>query len=101
MFGNDANKRTGRPVKGYRWMYFTFLMILLLCLIVIFHDSFEKAKKSVGEAASGAVKTGFDWTTKNGDYTQEKINERKQKELEEKEKKIAADKKKLEEDKAE
>jgi hypothetical protein len=46
MFGNDVNKKTGKPVKGYRWMGFTFFMIIILCLVIMFHDEFEKAKKS-------------------------------------------------------
>ena len=45
MFGNDVNKKTGKPVKGYRYMCFTFFMIIILCIIVIYHDSFEKIKK--------------------------------------------------------
>jgi len=44
MFGNDENKKTGKPIKGRRWMAFTFLMIIVLCVIVMFHDEFEKAK---------------------------------------------------------
>ena len=49
MFGNDENKKTGRPVRGYRWMFFTFFMIGILCIIVMFHDQFEEYKNSVIE----------------------------------------------------
>jgi hypothetical protein len=45
MFGNDVNKKAGKPVRGYRWMAFTFTMIFILCLIVLFHEDFEKLKK--------------------------------------------------------
>jgi len=44
MFGNDENKKTGKPVRGRRWMCFTFVMIFFLCAIVMFHDEFESAK---------------------------------------------------------
>jgi len=44
MFGNDVNKKAGKPVRGYRWMFFTFAMIFILCLIVLFHDKFEELK---------------------------------------------------------
>ena len=45
MFGNDVNKKSGKPTKGYRWMCFTFLMIAILSIIVIWHDDFEIYKK--------------------------------------------------------
>ena len=33
MFGSDVNFK-GKPVKGYRWMCFTFLMIIFLCIMI-------------------------------------------------------------------
>ena len=45
MFGNDVNKKVGKPVRGYRWMCFTFTMILALSITVIFnHDISQIAK---------------------------------------------------------
>ena len=46
MFGQDDNKKTGKPIKGRRWMAFTFFMIIILCFIVMFNDEFNKAKDS-------------------------------------------------------
>ena len=42
MFGNDVNKKSRKPVRGYRWMCFTFTMIIVLCLMVFFHDKVEQ-----------------------------------------------------------
>lgn len=61
MFGNDGNRKSGKPVRGYRWMYFTFFMIVILCLIVIFHESYEKLKQDVVDKTKGAVGDAVDW----------------------------------------
>lgn len=67
MFGNDENKKSGRPVKGYRCMFFTFFMIIILCLIVMFHDRFEKLKDDAASAASDAAGAAADWAKGKGE----------------------------------
>lgn len=44
MFAMDINKKAGKPVRGYRWMCFTFTMIIILCIMVFFHSSLKKIK---------------------------------------------------------
>ena len=43
MFGDGVNKKAGKPIKGYRWMCFTFTMIIILCLMVFFHDTVNQS----------------------------------------------------------
>ena len=61
MFGDNENKRNGRPTKGYRWMAFTFIMIAILCLIVIFHEKFEKLKDNAASGITDSITKGTDW----------------------------------------
>ena len=56
MFGSDENKKSRKPVKGYRWMFFTFFMVFILSLIVIFQKDFEDIKSSIVRKTGEAVK---------------------------------------------
>ena len=57
MFGNDVNKKTGKPTRGLRWMIFTFVMIFLLCLITMFFSKYKDLR-------SKAIKIGKDAAAK-------------------------------------
>jgi len=45
MFGSDVNKKTGRPVRGYRWMCFTWVMIIVLSVVVFFKSDMKSIVK--------------------------------------------------------
>jgi len=49
MFNEEKNnsKKSSRPIKGYKWMAFTFFMIVILSLAVIFKD---QAKALINKA---------------------------------------------------
>ena len=67
MFNNDPDKKSGKPVRGYRWMCFTFIMIILLSVIVMFHDEFEAAKKNTIAAVKKGTLDGIDAITGKGE----------------------------------
>lgn len=71
MFGHDENKKSGKPVRGYRWMFFTFFMIIVLCLIVMFHDEFELAKKNFAKKMKDTASSGFDTIIGNDTKTKD------------------------------
>ena len=60
MFGNDVNKKSGKPIRGYRWMAFTFFMIILLCIIVMFHDKFNAMKADLYKTMKEKAKQAKD-----------------------------------------
>jgi hypothetical protein len=59
MFG-EGKKNSGKPVRGYRWMFFTFLMSRVLCLIGMYHKEFEEAKSKFAKKVKDTASSGFD-----------------------------------------